>query len=247
MISIASRRAVAAVSLALLSVGVQADEAKSNFSLNGAVGVVSDYRAFGPSASQRKPAVQLEGYLNHSSGLFLGLWSSTANFGRPAIKVYREDSYMIGYAGVLAEDINISGFVAQFEYPNQTSFNAKELWLTASYRNWYAHYILNFDYRGTIPNKKTYLGEYRFALPHDSTLALKVGKSDLQRDIVAAGHATRQGYYVWGAKLSKKMWDIDWSLEYVKTNLSKSQCVAAFGITGDICKPAVVLGARKAF
>jgi len=73
-----------------------------SFTVSGYVSLVSQYRGRGITVSDNKPAAQASATLAHESGLYLGVWASSAragnstvNFGGAEIDIYG------GYAGPL--------------------------------------------------------------------------------------------------------------------------------------------------
>lgn len=59
----------------------QAITLNDDFSLALEAGLFSDYRSRGISQTQGDPAVQGSATLTHSSGLYVGAWSSNVDFG----------------------------------------------------------------------------------------------------------------------------------------------------------------------
>ena len=68
-------------SLSLLPLSSHAVPLNDDFSLLLDVNLASDYRSRGISQTQNDPALQAGATLTHSSGLYLGAWSSNVNFG----------------------------------------------------------------------------------------------------------------------------------------------------------------------
>lgn len=56
----------------------------------------------------------------------------------------------------------------------------------------------------------------------------------------------RDHYGEWEAKLTHSQFDLDWSLSYVDTDLSKSECAYYNGFD-DVCSATVVVGVSKTF
>ena len=99
----------------------------SDFTTSGAAGLFSQYIFRGLTQTDRKPAVQANFDINHSSGLYLGIWSSNVSWPRDSYggtPVYsRGGSQEIDiYAGFKKDDIAKSGFgidfgALQYYYP----------------------------------------------------------------------------------------------------------------------------------
>jgi uncharacterized protein (TIGR02001 family) len=102
-------------------------EATSDFTTSGAAGLFSQYIFRGLTQTDRKPAVQAYFDINHSSGLYLGIWSSNVSWPRDnygSTPVYsRGGSQEIDiYAGFKKDNIAQSGFgidfgALQYYYP----------------------------------------------------------------------------------------------------------------------------------
>ncbi|MFM1782218.1 MAG: hypothetical protein RLZZ181_1023, partial [Pseudomonadota bacterium] len=57
-------------------------ETKSDFTTSGSAGLFSQYIFRGLTQTDRKAAVQANFDINHSSGLYLGIWSSNVSWPR---------------------------------------------------------------------------------------------------------------------------------------------------------------------
>lgn len=71
----------ALASFSLLPLGSQALPLNDDFAVLVDLTLASDYRTRGISQTQNDPAVQAGVTLAHSSGLYLGAWSSNVDFG----------------------------------------------------------------------------------------------------------------------------------------------------------------------
>jgi len=105
----------------------------SDFTTSGAAGLFSQYIFRGLTQTDRKPAVQANFDINHSSGLYLGIWTSNITWPRdiygPGVTSASETPYSRGgsqeidiYAGFKKDDIAKSGFgidvgALQYYYP----------------------------------------------------------------------------------------------------------------------------------
>lgn len=77
------RSALTVASLVLAPLTSQALTLNDDFSLDMTLGVFSDYRSRGISQTLGDPAVQAGATLVHSSGLYIGAWTSNVDFGGP--------------------------------------------------------------------------------------------------------------------------------------------------------------------
>lgn len=235
---------LAATASILAPLNAQAVEISPDLNLAIGIGAVSDYRSLGISQTQGDPAVQLDTVLSHSSGLYVGLWSSNVDFGATT-KAYREDGYYLGYYHAFNEDINVTASIGRYEYPNQAAFDTNEIYAVANIHKFRLGYIYDFDVKDT-PNLESVFAGYNFTLPLETNLYVKYGRTDYNFDVVDADGDSRQTYNDWEATLSKSMFGVDWSLSYVDTDLSDSECIWISGVD-DICSAAVVIGAKKYF
>ena len=107
----------------------------SDFTTSGAAGLFSQYIFRGLTQTDRKPAVQANFDINHSSGLYLGIWTSNVTWPRdkygsdPSAVTSDSTNYTKGgsqeidiYAGFKKDDIAKSGFgidvgALQYYYP----------------------------------------------------------------------------------------------------------------------------------
>jgi uncharacterized protein (TIGR02001 family) len=68
--------------LAVSSFAFAAEETKSDFTTSGSVGLFSQYIFRGLTQTDRDPALQGNFDINHSSGLYLGMWGSNVSWPR---------------------------------------------------------------------------------------------------------------------------------------------------------------------
>ena len=89
----------------LAAVPAYADETDppSDITISGNVALVTDYRFRGLSQSAGDPAIQGTVNVNHSSGLYAGLWSSSIKFAAPALDVVYGNQELDLYAGWTGE------------------------------------------------------------------------------------------------------------------------------------------------
>lgn len=113
------------MALALLSVSVPAfaqdaesteADPPSDFTVTGGATVVSDYRFRGVSFSAEDFAIQGTFNVNHSSGLYVGVWGSslddTPTFGHTELDIYA------GYTTEVASGTSIDVGLLYYYYPN---------------------------------------------------------------------------------------------------------------------------------
>lgn len=112
------------LALALLSTSMpvfaqEAADPPSDVTVSGGVTLVSDYRFRGVSFTAEDPAVQGTININHSSGLYGGVWASNLEdspvFGSLEIDLYA------GYKAEVAPGITLDGGLLYYYYPNGDS------------------------------------------------------------------------------------------------------------------------------
>jgi uncharacterized protein (TIGR02001 family) len=85
-------------------------EAKSDFTTSGSVGLFSQYIFRGLTQTDRNPALQGNFDINHSSGLYLGMWGSNVSwlrdkYGDPSTTTVTSDSTYYRSGGNLEIDV----------------------------------------------------------------------------------------------------------------------------------------------
>ncbi|MNG29068.1 hypothetical protein D3C84_1144350 [compost metagenome] len=84
-------------------------------------------------------------------------------------------------------------------------------------------------------------------MPKEVGLELRYGWVDFKDPLfVDARGDTRESYYEWQVKLSKEFLALDWSLSYVDSDLSDTECLNYTGFD-DVCSPSLVAGVSKTF
>jgi uncharacterized protein (TIGR02001 family) len=99
-----------------------APEPTSTLSFN--VGVVSDYRFRGIAQTSFKPALQFGVDYAHTSGLYVGAWSSNINWIKDYVGATdgtQEVDLYGGYKGEIAKDFTFDVGVITYQYPGNTA------------------------------------------------------------------------------------------------------------------------------
>ncbi|MEO8605450.1 MAG: TorF family putative porin [bacterium] len=116
---------------------------------SGNAAVYTDYSFRGVSQTGKNMAGQWGIDYNHDSGVFLGLWGSSTNFGN----TYLEQDFYGGYAGAI-DDFAYKVSATFFYYPGDEQFNYWELGAFGSYDFGLASVSTGFigspDYFGTL-------------------------------------------------------------------------------------------------
>lgn len=243
------RSALTLASLVLAPLTSQALTLNDNFSLDMTLGVVSDYRTRGISQTLGDPAVQAGATLVHSSGLYVGAWTSNVDFGGP-YKTRQELEYYAGYYWQATEAISLDLGYLKYDYPKEGQFNLSEVYAILDVYG----VKLGANYSNDTPNffgedqdtLYTYLS-YKIELPAEIGLDLRVGRNDVKDPAFwSANGESRDAYSEWEAKLTRDFVGVTWGLSYIDTDLSKSECASWYGY-GDLCTATVVASASKVF
>ncbi|WP_448724673.1 TorF family putative porin [Pseudomonas farris] len=243
------RSALTLASLVLAPLTSQALTLNDNFSLDMTLGVVSDYRTRGISQTLGDPAVQAGATLVHSSGLYIGAWTSNVDFGGP-YKTRQELEYYAGYYWQATEAISLDLGYLKYDYPKEGQFNMSEVYAILDVYG----VKLGANYSNDTPNffgedqdtLYTYLS-YTIELPAELGLDLRVGRNDVKDPAFwSANGESRDAYTEWEAKLTRDFVGVTWGLSYIDTDLSKSECASWYGYD-DLCNATVVASASKAF
>lgn len=243
------RSALTLASLVLAPLTSQALTLNDNFSLDMTLGVVSDYRTRGISQTLGDPAVQAGATLVHSSGLYVGAWTSNVDYGGP-YKTRQELEYYAGYYWQATEAISLDLGYLKYDYPKEGQFNLSEVYAILDVYG----VKLGANYSNDTPNffgedqdtLYTYLS-YKIELPAEIGLDLRVGRNDVKDPAFwSANGESRDAYTEWEVKLTRDFVGVTWGLSYIDTDLSKSECASWYGY-GDLCTATVVASASKAF
>ncbi|MCY1399653.1 hypothetical protein D9M71_147120 [compost metagenome] len=185
----------------------------------------------------------------HSSGAYLGVWTSNVDFGLD-FKTRLEQDYYAGYFSQLSDDISLDVGYLKYTYAKEGQLNQSEVYaIFKAYGFELASYYSN-DLKSYIGEDQdtlyTYLG-YNQALPADIGLRLRYGRFDFKDDVFITGNgSTRGDYHEWEAKLTRNFVGLDWGVAYVDTDLSQNECMSYYGYT-DVCTATVVVSASKTF
>ena len=235
--------------LVLAPLTTQALPLNDDFSLDMSLAAVSDYRTRGISQTLGDPAVQAGATLVHSSGLYIGAWTSNVDFGGE-FKTRQELEYYAGYYWQATDAISLDLGYIKYSYPKESQFNLSEVYAILDVYG----VKLGAYYSNDTPNVfgedqdtlYTYLS-YKLALPAELGLDLRVGRGDVKDPAYWSTNGdNRESYYEWEARLSRDFVGVTWGVSYIDTDLSKSECAGWYGY-GDLCTATVVASATKTF
>jgi len=241
--------ALTLATLALIPMTSQALTLNDDFSLDMTVGVVSDYRSRGISQSLGDPAAQAGATLLHSSGLYIGTWTSSVDFG-DGFDTRQELEYYGGYFWQATDAISLDLGYIKYDYPKNSEFNMSEVYAILDLYG----VKVGANYSKDTPN---FFGEdqdtlytyvsYKIELPAEVGLDLRVGYNDVKDPAFLDSHGDdRNAYYEWEAKLTRDFVGVTWGLSYIDTDLSKSECAGWYGYD-DLCSATLVASATKNF
>ncbi|KPG96029.1 hypothetical protein AEQ67_19090 [Pseudomonas sp. RIT-PI-q] len=220
-------------------------EINKDFSVALDAGVYSQYWSRGMSQSQGNPAVQGSATLVHSSGLYAGVWSSSVDFGYDN-RTRQEIDWYAGYVWTITDAINLDMAYLKYEYPNENSFNYSEYYAKLSAHGFNVGGYYSGDLGGNQSMLYSFVG-YDTTLPGRVGLALRYGLVDYKDPVFIAGDGnTRDHYNEWQITLNKEVFGLNWSVAYVDSNLSSSECYNYTGFD-DNCSASFVVGVDKKF
>lgn len=224
-------------------------ELNQDFALQIDATLASDYRTRGISQTQNDPAAQLGLTLQHSSGLYLGAWTSNVDYGYD-FKTRQELDYYAGWYWQANDDIALDLGYIKYSYPKESQFNQSDVYailhaygfeLGAYYGDDYPTYFGEDQ-----SNLYTYLG-YNAELPAEFKLHMRYGRNDAKDPLyLSASEDTRDTYHEWEVKLSHELVGLDWAVSYIDTDLSQAECLNNFGFE-DVCTATVVASVSKSF
>ncbi|MBC3269916.1 hypothetical protein HU765_08260 [Pseudomonas sp. SWRI81] len=210
--------------------------------------LASDYRTRGISQTQNDPAAQAGLTLAHSSGLYLGAWSSNVDFGG-GLKTRQEVDYYAGWLWQASEDVSLDLGYLKYAYPRESQFNQSEVYaIFGAYGVSVAAYYSS-DAPGIDSQQNslyTYVS-YETPLPFDSALALRYGRMDFKDPyLYSASGQAQDSYREWEVKVTHNLGGVVLGLSYIDTDLSQTQCLSNWGFK-DVCVATVVVSVSKSF
>ncbi|AUG02953.1 hypothetical protein CXQ81_20835 [Pseudomonas sp. 09C 129] len=234
--------------LSLLPPGSQALPLTDDVAVELELTLASDYRTRGISQTQNDPAAQAAATLLHSSGLYLGAWTSNVDFGG-GLKTRQEVDYYAGWLWQASDAVSLDLGYLKYSYPREGQFNQSEVYgIFSVYGFSLAAYYSN-DAPGIDSQQSTlyrYLG-YETELPLGLGLKLRYGEMDFKDPrLISASGQGEDAYHEWEARLTREVAGVVLGLSYIDTDLSKSQCTGNYGFS-DLCGATWVASARKTF
>lgn len=196
--------------------------AMAEVTFSGNVGITSNYIFRGVSQTDNAPAIQGGFDVEHSSGLYAGIWGSNVDSDFYSGAEAEFDLYA-GYGGEFAGGIGYDiGYLA-YRYPD-TTFNAndtEEVYGSLSYDFGPAAVTVGLaysdDWFGTDESLYTSL-DVDIPLAYDFSLGLHYGVEDFDQ---------LDDYDEWKVSLGKSYGGFDFALDYTDTNIDENDAQAA--------------------
>jgi len=214
--------------------------------ISGNVALTTDYRFRGWSQTTSDPAVQGGFDYNHDSGFYVGTWGSNVEFAGSL-----ELDYYAGFANDINDSIGYDVGVIYYDYPGGDLGGVDPEF-------WEVYGGLSGDLgpvslSGTISYSDDYFGETgkawyydlgaSYGLPYDISLNAHFGYQTIDDGSIKDDgffSSDEDSYKDWSVGVTKTMWDLDFDLSYIDTNLSDSDC---FG--NNVCDSTVVFSISK--
>lgn len=222
-----SKHLIAGAAL-LTTVGVTQAE------FSGEISLTSDYRFRGITQTDRAPAVQGGIEYGHESGFYAGVWGSSIGFTDGGIEF---DPYM-GFGGETAAGVEYDLGAVYFYYPKDglgagdPSLDFWEFYGSLGLAGATVGVIYSPDYFAETGRYFYLHGSYDVELPEGFGLSFHLGANMFKNsdnlddflEIAGTGQSAGSTYLDWSIALTKEAYGLDWSLAYVDTDLSKSEC-----------------------
>lgn len=216
-----------------------------NLELLTDIGMYSEYAMRGISFSQRKPVLQGYATLAHSNGMYAGVLGSNVDFGDNVDASYEAD-YYVGYMWQATDNVSIDLGYIKYTYPRTSSLNASETYAVLKAYNFKLGTYYSGDYYGHQSYMYNYIG-YTRGLALETTLDLRYGFADYKDPkFVSANGSTEDSYREWEVKLTEGAFNVDWSVSYIDTNLSESECLSNIG-DQESCSARLLFSVSKTF
>ena len=214
--------------------------------ISGNVALTTDYRFRGWSQTTSDPAVQGGFDYNHDNGFYVGTWGSNVEFAGSL-----ELDYYAGFANDINDSIGYDVGVIYYDYPGGDLGGVDPEF-------WEVYGGLSGDLgpvslSGTISYSDDYFGETgkawyydlgaSYGLPYDISLNAHFGYQTIDDGSIKDDgffSSDEDSYKDWSIGVTKTMWDLDFDLSYIDTNLSDSDC---FG--NNVCDSTVVFSISK--
>ncbi|ANF82785.1 hypothetical protein A3K93_11700 [Acinetobacter sp. NCu2D-2] len=172
-------KALALAAVASTSTFTFAEEAPSEHSFSGNIGILSSYNLRGITNGPENKGATINGGLDysHASGFYAGWWGSTLDYGSDNGSEFENDFYA-GYNGSINEDLGYTVGLTYYYYYDigNTGSNGFETMLGLSYKDFGVTVQTLLEDLDWGNAGDTYIkGTYSYALPHDFSLDTALG------------------------------------------------------------------------
>jgi len=193
--------------------------------ISGNVAITSDYRFRGISQSDRDPALQGGFDYAHESGFYVGTWASSIDFGTSDTGG-SGGSVEWDFYGGFGKDINDNmsfdvGYIYYY-YPSHNwsvDLNYQEFYGSLSFYGATVGVVYSDDYFQQTEDFWYFYGDYGLPLGDIFSLDAHVGFNDADDAFGTGG-----SYLDWSVGVSASAVGLDFSLAYVDTDISESDC-----------------------
>ena len=213
---------------------------------SGNVALASDYRFRGISQGDRSPAIQGGFDLETESGFYIGTWASNVTFSAAALEL---DVYL-GFSGDFNESVSYDVGFLYYAYPEDDSvgldgtsdrdLDYAEIYGSVSFGDATVGLAYSNDYFFETGKFYYVYGDYSFAMAENWSLDLHYGVNVFEDDELGADFGigtcsatsasgkciagSDDTYSDWSIGVSTSGAGLDFSLQYVDTNLDEEEC-----------------------
>jgi len=185
------------------------------WAVESTVSAMSDYVWRGVTQTDGKPALQGEVTVSHASGFYAGAWASNVDFDDPDDGIDHEIDLYLGWAGELADGVELDLSVARARYPGTNEGYESDYTEFAAGLSFGEYYSVGVAYSPDIfqlgDKGIYYSGQAEYPLG-DSGFGLRLGAGWYDLD-AAAGDS----YGDWLVGVTRSFGPIDAALQYTDT------------------------------
>lgn len=202
--------------LAAFATPVLAQEAEeSAWAVEGNVAAMTDFVWRGISQTDRGPALQGEIVISHTSGFYVGAWASNVDFAEPGDGINKEIDLYIGWAGELADGLELDLSATRAMYPGANEGYEADYTEVAAKLSFAEYYTLGVAYSPDIFQ----LGDK--GLYYSATAQWPLGESDFGLKLGAGWYdleaAAGDSYGDYLVGLTRNIGPLEAELHYTNT------------------------------
>jgi uncharacterized protein (TIGR02001 family) len=202
--------------------------AMAEVTMSGNVALTSDYQFRGITQTDEDPAVQGGFDVEHSSGLYAGVWASNVDFEIQTVDdAQLELDVYAGFSGSMTDKLGFDVGVLDYNYPGadgSLKYDFTEVYGSLSYDFGPAAVtvgvnVSNDYFAGSGDSTWTYAS---LDIPLQNDFALAASYGDMSIDDNATWGTP--DYNAWTLGISKELAGFGFDLTYSDTDLSKTEC-----------------------